>query len=562
MRSLLLAAFISGWGASRLPAQLTTEQKLLDFEHLASQFAKNYGPYEWKRDFAGFDLFQLGPWMDRVRATRDDLEFYELMKAYTVAFDDAHVSYSVPSNFEARLHFTTDIYDGRVLVDSINRARLPVTEFPFRTGYEVVSVDGKTAEEWIREFSRYQTAANPRSTRRVAAGLIPIRRQSLYPRAHEVGEVATVVLRRFDGGLETYRIPWAKSGLPLRVVGPAPLPGAQSKAVERALIAEKPEYLRFLERLQRVEVAPRAVLGFGARTPIFEMPNEFQQRLGRAAADFFFSGTFQAGGQRIGFIRIPSFSPPNLNVALNQFVSEMLYMQANTDGLILDIMRNPGGRVDFTNELLQLAIPREFRTVGFEVRATSSWIVDISSSVDSARAQGAPPFFIGQLEFLKEQFISANRQPRGRTLAIPLDDITLDREPFRDARGNALGYFKPLMLLTDEMTASGGDVFAATIQDSGRGVLFGMRTMGAGGNVASYPAGVFSEGSTTVTESLMIRAKTVQPPGYPASPYIENVGVHPDIEEDYMTQDNLVLNGRIFVNRFVQAMVEHIRRNR
>jgi hypothetical protein len=37
--------------------------------------------------------------------------------------------------------------------------------------------------------------------------------------------------------------------------------------------------------------------------------------------------------------------------------------------------------------------------------------------------------------------------------------------------------------------------------------------------------------------------------------------VHPDIVQDYMTQDNLMQSGRPFVDAFLAAMVEHIRRS-
>ena len=42
-------------------------------------------------------------------------------------------------------------------------------------------------------------------------------------------------------------------------------------------------------------------------------------------------------------------------------------------------------------------------------------------------------------------------------------------------------YTKPLMVMVDEFSASGADMFPAIIQDNHRGPIFGTRTMGAGG---------------------------------------------------------------------------------
>jgi len=64
------------------------------------------------------------------------------------------------------------------------------------------------------------------------------------------------------------------------------------------------------------------------RAPIFSLPSGFQQRLGRIAADFFYSGVFQADGLKIGFIRVPSYTPPSSTVALQQFEDEMVFSSA------------------------------------------------------------------------------------------------------------------------------------------------------------------------------------------------------------------------------------------
>jgi len=53
---------------------LTTSQRNADLAELASQYAKNYAPYEWKRDVVGFDLLRLTPWLQRIHHS-DDLDF-------------------------------------------------------------------------------------------------------------------------------------------------------------------------------------------------------------------------------------------------------------------------------------------------------------------------------------------------------------------------------------------------------------------------------------------------------------------------------------------------------
>ncbi len=82
--------------------------------------------------------------------------------------------------------------------------------------------------------------------------------------------------------------------------------------------------------------------------------------------------------------------------------------------------------------------------------------------------------------------------------------------------------------------------------------------MGAGGNVNGYSATTYSGGWTSVTESLMHRDQPVETPDYPTAPYVENIGVRPTIQQDYMTVDNLLNQGATFVQAFTDAMVKLI----
>jgi hypothetical protein len=552
--------------------QLTVEQKVADFQEVAGLYAKRYAPYEWKRDTQGFDLLNAGPWLDKILATKDDLDFYEVLSEYVSKLNDAHDVYTLPANFQATLNFSVDIYDGKLLVDSINRTALPATQFPFAIGYELVSLDGRHARPLLQTLLRYEIAANRRSTSRLAATLLTNRPQVLMPHAADVPEISTVVFRRPDSQLETYRIPWVKSGLPLVAVGkyttPAATPLSQLAAGDSSA-DEIPAYMAPLIRLQNCRIPSRTVVGFGALTPIFaqSLPPGFVRRLGSAAGDPFFSGVFQAGGFRIGFIRIPSYSPTSTTAALTAFQNEMAYFQANTDGLVIDEMRNPGGSLSYVNQLLSLVIPVPWRAMGFEVRATSEWVVSISTALEQAKAAGAAQNIIDLLQMIKGAIVDANASFRGRTEPIPLDTAQLDRPPATDSQGNLLAYTKPLVVLIDEMSASGAEAFAAGIQDNARGRLVGWRTMGAGGSVEAWEAGSYSLGSTSVTESLMNRGHNVITGGhrktfYPPAPYVENIGVRPDLRIDYMTSDNLYQSGKPFVDAFVTAIVNQIQKSR
>src|SRR5262245_15525383 len=125
-------------GAALLAAQnLTPSQKDADFRYLVSLYGTYYAPQTWKNQVFQFDALDLKPWLAKATATTTDLDFYEVQAAYIASLNDTHVQFTLPSDFAAQLGFGVDLYDGVLLIDTITRALLPVTEYPFVIGDEL-----------------------------------------------------------------------------------------------------------------------------------------------------------------------------------------------------------------------------------------------------------------------------------------------------------------------------------------------------------------------------------------------------------------------------------------
>lgn len=559
-------------------AQLTPDQKTSDFLQLVALYDKNYGPYGWKLSAFNYDALTVKPWLDQIAATKTDLDFYEVCISYVAALNDAHDVFTLPSTFVADLRIRVDLYDGKLLIDAIDRSALPAAKFPFKVGDEIVSVDGKLPEDYITAFQKYAIAANPLSTRRGAAYAIALRQQSRMPHAADVGDSATVVVRSQDGSTATYQIPWVKSGLAIGTVGPVPSPKSnQSKAAASApdwvelregdnpwgaYIGDRPDPDPVTERTAAFERMRTAILpsaDISSRfTPLFNPPAGFKQRLGAGRNDVFLSGTFPAGNSTVGFIRIPDFAPASTNQALQQWITEIAYFNQNTDGLVIDTMNNPGGSVCYTEFLANTLVPTTFRVLGFELRANQFWLDDFDSVLQSAIDTGAEQWEINLYSLYLRVIRESVAKPRGQTGAIPLCTASLDRPPLTLSDGSVFAFTKPIVLLTNERTASGGDAFAAMLQDAKRDVQYGQRTMGAGGSVANFPGTTYSEGSTRVTMSLMVRKNPIVTSDYPTAPYVENIGVRPDILAEFQTKDNLLTGGKTFVDGFVKAIQDAI----
>src|SRR3954454_6007654 len=163
-------------------AEMSPNQRALDFQQLASLFAKRYAFLDWKQDAIKFDALNLKPWLDRVGAAKSDIEYFEICAEYAAAFKDGHTGFGLPSDFVATLGFSVELYDGRPLIDNIDRKRLPEDKFPFQIGDELISVDGRTVRDWLSDISRLNGGGYARATQRYVATLITSRVQSYYPR--------------------------------------------------------------------------------------------------------------------------------------------------------------------------------------------------------------------------------------------------------------------------------------------------------------------------------------------------------------------------------------------
>ena len=538
-------------------AALTKEQKILDFTVLAQTFATNYGPYHWKIRAINFDSMNLKPWLAKVDATKDDLEFLDLLVDYVASLQDGHVSLSFPASFVATLGFSTDIYDGKVLIDSISRRQQPLSRFPAVIGDELVSMDGVPVNQLLDRFAKYKMTGNPRATRRQAAGLLTIRPQEIIPAAASVGDTVEVEVRRAASGkLEKYTLPWTKTGIPFTDLGSVPIALTTVKQDSRQSAFEEdslPPYMRPLAPLlnSRLPRDPEGVLNFGSDSPIYAFPNGFRLRLA-GGPDFFASGTYVFEGKTIGWIRIPSFGPPSEEEAIETFEREIAFMQENTHGLVIDAMRNPGGSVAFNEALLQRLIPNTFRTIGFEIRATNSWVQSFAAQLSLARLFGVESWILQHFENNYKDVLQANREG-GNT-----GSISLNKTGSLILLPSPVTYQKPLIVLVDDFSGSSADAFPAVIQDNGRGKIVGYRTMGLGGNVVEFAGTVYSQVTVRLTQSLMTRREPVVTTDLPTAPYVENIGVRPDIELDYMTRENLLNRGASFVNSFTRIILDQI----
>ncbi len=564
-----------------LAAQLTPDQREADLTSLANYYAKYYAPANWKIQALGVNPLDLrtGDYIRRARQAPNDLAYFEVVREYVHSFKDGHTQVSFPSTFAADLGIRVDFYDDKPVLEQINRAVYPAARYPqLVLGSEIVSIDGVPASQLIDEFAKLNLLGSNRGSRRYGAILLGVRPQSILPFAPDGPDESDVVFKSAEGELATVRLKWTKSGTPVRTLG---RPGTPTlKSARAAGASPENDFFAKIERDQAPDFLKLPgwggeqggeIVGYGARTPYYSVAN-FTQRRGRLSTDFTYSGTYTSEGLRIGLIRIPNFSPTDTTSAILELRSEVAFMRANTDGLVIDCSRNNGGSPALGAELMSMLTTKPYYIPPRQYLPGVRDLNSLTSLLEALDTLLGRSWVYSKWEQVVDQYQrSLASGPRALTgpvsAIIPASENQLFRGPLLDDNpplSNAtgpIGYDKPVIVLMDDFSVSHGEIFPATFQDNKRGPVVGYRSGGLGASVGcNTNTMMFSEIQICNSFSLVMRRNPVTTPEFPTAPYVENIGVIPDVELDYQTRENLLNGGRPFFEAFTKAMVNEIRR--
>lgn len=138
----------------------------------------------------------------------------------------------------------------------------------------------------------------------------------------------------------------------------------------------------------------------GDTTPYFELPKDFEEITPPEVipgfmpdtnfkkllnGNFFFAGKYQKDGKTVGFLRIPSYSPHDFSTILQSLRYYVGRLQAETDYLVIDQTRNPGGMVVFSDLLIKSLVGQLDSTVHmkFAVKPTEGFMRQFAELYDA-----------------------------------------------------------------------------------------------------------------------------------------------------------------------------------
>jgi C-terminal processing protease CtpA/Prc len=486
---------------------LTNEEKLSDLNQMVSRLKSGYGPLQYKKSKLGIDVDLLqAKYAAEIANTKSNGEFYYKIMNFIAEFKDGHFSANLPTTHKASLPFTVDLVQGKVLIDEINREKLPVDKFVYQRGDEVVEFNGQPIGDVVQGLMAYIPNGYELSVRRLATMSLTVRSGTRMPVPQDKN--VTMKIRRGESSIiETVSLEWTYEGEPLdESPKPASFGPLRQNYVDLSTFAEMANY-----KNPQVERSFRC----SGNTRI-EIPKDATVIMTKPFVAYY----HPTAKGNVGYLRMPHFSPAmddsepknpdvtELRLAKYEYAVQVL--EANTVALVVDEQHNCGGSVAYLHQFSALLMDKPFEPIKFEMLASKEEYLYFKAYAsdrykDTIEQAG--------LQKLIDLIKTSWEQGLNMTPKISLDARDL-------VYPNTIHYTKPIVVLIDEVSGSGGDAFPALMQGTGRARLIGERTMGLGGHVVEQPPLGYSRIAPRITKSLFY---------HPNGTAIENNGASPDV---------------------------------
>jgi len=506
--------------ADRLePAPLTAAQKNSELQQLASLVRSSYGPYGLKRDTLRVDVDEmLTRYGKKAESLSQNRDFYYLLNQFVAEFQDSHFTSRVKSRHVSYLGFVTDRIQGKALIDEVDRDVLPKENFPFTSGDEVIEMNGRPVAEVVAELGSYIGSGYKETQLRSATMFLAYRPSTTVP--PQYGAVKVKIRSREAGVTLELTLPWRHKG------------GKVMEGPEWGGGLVKSDYLN-LAVDDYFESFPRTEKGFLCSPKTRIDPPKGSTLL---LASPFVAYYYPTPKGNVGYLRIPHYSwPSNQQKGVyDKYEWAVQQLEKNTVGLVIDQDHNCGGKVNFLEDMVKLFADKPFRGVEFQFLATRPELITFQGFLKEEEPNTLGAVAIGRIVDAVETAWRA-RKPMTQKITYHGDQLLYP---------NGVRYTKPIVVLADEMSGSGGDAFPAMMQGIGRAKIVGTRTMGAGGHVVEAAPLSYSGNTVRITKSLFFH-----PNGKP----IENNGVTPDYP--YTPTEYDFLNGYACYRKFYTQRV-------
>ena len=458
------------------------------------------------------------------------MQFHQRMLEIFASLRDLHTLYLLPAPFKSHTAFLPFLIEqyfekqGKRLADRFLITRM-VDEFipahattewaEFKPGVEVLYWNGTPIRRAIEINGESQAGSNPEA--RFARGLDNLTIRPLEISLPPDEKWVEITYRSAQGKPLTVKLEWLVYNAdekPLSI---------QTTKKRRAAIDIKKTRINQLKK------------------KFFSSPDVHVRR---RFADNFYVETRKVGGRELGYLRLFSFDVEESDDLVNEIKRVITEQAFPAQGLIIDVRGNGGGKIRAGERILQFFTPRRIKPELFEF---------INSASNLEICQNDPRYQPWAASIAEAVVTGATY-----SLGFP---VTSEE----DCNDTGQLYHGPVILITDALSYSTTDMFAAGFQDNEVGEVLGTSdNTGAGGaNVWSYEDLRKSVGRASKSRfqplpreaDLAIAMRRSIRVGKREGRPLEELGIAPDYRH-YMTKRDLMENNLDLLTRAAQLLAQ------
>jgi C-terminal processing protease CtpA/Prc len=442
------------------------------------------------------------------------MQFHQRMLEIFASLRDLHTLYLLPDPFKSHTAFLPFLIEQyfekqgkklsekflvtRVVDDFVNPNVGPAWT-KLTPGMEVLYWNGVPIKRAIERNGENQAGSNPEA--RFARGLDNLTIRPLVTSLPPDEEWVDLTYQTPAGELLTVKLEWLVYNSDEQ-----PPPVRTTKKKRAAIDIKKTK----INQLKRKFFTPQEV------------------RVHQRFEDNFYVEVRKIAGRDFGYIRLFSFEVPNSDEFVTEFKRVITSPGFPQQGLIIDVRGNGGGKIRAGERLLQLFTPRKVEPELFE-------FINSPLNLEICRRE---PLYRDWADSIAEAVVTGATY----SLGFPVSS---------EEQCNDIGqvYHGPVILITDALSYSTTDMFAAGFQDNQIGEILGTSdNTGAGGaNVWWYEDLMNAVGKTSKSlfkplprnSDLVIAMRRSIRVGEREGRPLEELGIAPDYRH-YMTKRDLL----------------------
>jgi len=447
---------------------LTRKERLRILDQIILLLEMNYVHLPLKRAMHAIDPIQrlklLKYRLETKRKMEDEMQFHKRLLEIFASLRDIHTRYLLPTPFRRAVaflpflveqYFDTDRKGNKV--EKFLVSRVATRQFrpdsttrgeaaAFKPGVELLHWNGVPIRRAIEINGEVQSGSNLAA--RFARGLDSLTIRPLRFSLPPDEEWVDITFRDLKKKLRTIRQHWL-----VYHTSAAPAAAKNARNKRSSIDVQKTK----INQVRRELFAPHDVPSQGGYDRRFYT----QVRTVRLK---------KLGTQKVGYVRLFNFEVGPNGPFVEEFKRVITEEGFPQDGLILDVRGNPGGNIRAGERLLQLFTPRRIKPELFEF---------INTPLNLEICRTAPKGI--DLERWADSISEAVVTGATYSMGFPLTS---------EEMCNDVGqvYYGPVLLITDALSYSATDMFAAGFQDNEVGEILGTSdNTGAGGaNVWEY----------------------------------------------------------------------------